>query len=154
MGSVTISFHPAGHILGSAQVRVEGEGGVWVVSGDYKREADPTCEPFEPVRCDTFITESTFGLPIFRWDPAQQVIANVHGWWEDNRAGGLASILFCYTLGKAQRILAALAEVTDRSVLVHGALATMTDVYRRAGIHMLTTEVLVERAAPQFKVGR
>jgi putative mRNA 3-end processing factor len=146
VGNVTISFHPAGHILGSAQVRIEGEGGVWVVSGDYKREADPTCEPFEPVRCDTFITESTFGLPIFRWDPARQVIASLHRWWENNRADARTSILFCYALGKAQRILAALAEVTDRPVLVHGALATMTDAYRRAGIPMLRTEVLVERA--------
>jgi putative mRNA 3-end processing factor len=142
---VTISFHPAGHILGSAQVRVEGDGGVWVVSGDYKREADPTCEPFEPVRCDTFITESTFGLPIFRWDPARQVIGDLGRWWEDNRAAGLTSVLFCYTLGKAQRILAALADVTDRPVLVHGAMSAMTDIYRRAGVRMVATEVLVER---------
>jgi putative mRNA 3-end processing factor len=145
IGDVTISFHPAGHILGSAQVRVEGAGGVWVVSGDYKRDADPTCEPFEPVSCDTFITESTFGLPIFRWDPARDVIAELFGWWEDNRAAGQASVLFCYTLGKAQRILAALAERTDRRVLVHGAMTTMTDVYRRAGVRMLATDVLVER---------
>jgi len=146
IGSVTVSFHPAGHILGSAQVRVEGDGGVWVVSGDYKREADPTCEPFEPVRCDTFITESTFGLPIFRWDPAPQVIAELLHWWDENRAAGLTTVLFCYTLGKAQRVLAALAEVTDRPVLVHGAMIAMTDVYRRAGVRMLPTELLVDRA--------
>jgi putative mRNA 3-end processing factor len=115
------------------------------VSGDYKRDADPTCEPFEPVSCDTFITESTFGLPIFRWDPARDVIAELFGWWEDNRAAGQASVLFCYTLGKAQRILAALAERTDRRVLVHGAMTTMTEAYRRAGVRMLATDVLVER---------
>ena len=146
IGDVTVSFHPAGHILGSAQVRIEGPQGVWVVSGDYKREWDPTCEPFEPVACDTFITESTFGLPIFRWDPASEVVADIHQWWEENRARGVTSLLFCYTLGKAQRILASLAEITDRPVLVHGAMAAMTDAYRRAGIGMLPTEVLVERA--------
>ena len=145
VGGVTISFHPAGHILGSAQVRVEGAGGVWVVSGDYKREADPTCEPFEPVRCDTFVTESTFGLPIFRWDPAEETIADLLRWWEDNRGAGLTSVVFCYTLGKAQRILAALTTVTDRPVLLHGAMVAMTDAYRLAGIRMLPTEVLVER---------
>ncbi len=145
VGGVAVSFHPAGHILGSAQVRVEGEGGIWVVSGDYKRDADPTCEPFEPMSCDTFITESTFGLPIFRWDPAHDVIAELVDWWEANRAAGQASVLFCYTLGKAQRILAALAERTDRRVLVHGAMTAMTEVYRRAGIRMLATDVLVER---------
>ncbi len=145
LGGVTVSFHPAGHILGSAQVRVEGDAGVWVVSGDYKRETDPTCEPFEPVRCDTFITESTFGLPIFRWDPATQVMAEVLRWWDDNRAAGQASVIFCYTLGKAQRILAALADVSDRPVLVHGAMLAMTDVYRRAGVRMVPTELLVDR---------
>jgi putative mRNA 3-end processing factor len=144
IGSVTVSFHPAGHILGSAQVRIEGAGGVWVVSGDYKRESDPTCEPFEPVPCDTFITESTFGLPIFRWDPATQVIADLMRWWEDNRTAGLTSVLFCYTLGKAQRLLASLAELTDRPVFVHGAMLAMTDVYRRAGVRMLTTRLVVE----------
>lgn len=144
--NVRVSFHPAGHILGSAQLRIEGPGGVWVVSGDYKRDADPTCEPFEPVRCDTFITESTFALPIFRWDPVPRVIGELLQWWEANRAAGLASILFCYTLGKAQRILAELSAHTDRRVLVHGAMVSMTDAYRRAGVRMLDTDVLVERA--------
>ena len=149
LGDVTISFHPAGHILGSAQVRIEGHDGVWVVSGDYKREADPTCDGFEPVRCDTFITESTFGLPIFRWDPTVEVIAGLVGWWEGNRAAGMTSVLFCYTLGKAQRVLAALAEVVDRPVLVHGAMMAMTDIYRRAGVRMAATELLVDRGKHQ-----
>jgi putative mRNA 3-end processing factor len=145
VGDVTVSFHPAGHILGSAQVRVEGASGVWVVSGDYKRQPDPTCEPFEPVKCDTFVTESTFGLPIFRWDPAPLVIAGLLRWWEDNRAAGVASVVFCYTLGKAQRILAELSRVTDRPVLVHGAMVAMTEAYRATGVHMLPTQLLVER---------
>jgi putative mRNA 3-end processing factor len=153
IGDVTLSFHPAGHILGSAQLRLAGPEGVWVVSGDYKRESDPTCAGFEPVRCDTFITESTFGLPVFRWDPAGQVVAGVRQWWEDNAARGLTSLLFCYTLGKAQRILASLTKFTDRPILVHGAMASMTDIYRRAGVSMLPTEVLVDRPKGRPPIG-
>jgi putative mRNA 3-end processing factor len=153
LGETTVSLHPAGHILGSAQVRIEGRGGVWVVSGDYKRQPDPTCTPFEVVRCDTFITESTFGLPIFRWDSPSHVVADVFAWWEANRHAGLASVIFCYTLGKAQRLLAMLAGHTDRRVVVHGAMSAMTDLYRRAGVRMLDTEVLVERPRTRSMAG-
>jgi putative mRNA 3-end processing factor len=144
LGATRVSFHPAGHVLGSAQVRIEGADGVWVVSGDYKRAADPTCPPFEPVRCDTFVTESTFGLPIFHWDPTSSVIAELLAWWDDNRVAGRASLLFCYTLGKAQRILAELALVTDRRALVHGAMIAMIEAYRAAGIRMLDTMPLID----------
>jgi putative mRNA 3-end processing factor len=153
LGETTVSLHPAGHILGSAQVRIEGREGVWVVSGDYKRQPDPTCTPFEVVRCDTFITESTFGLPIFRWDSPSHVVADVFAWWEANRHAGLASVIFCYTLGKAQRLLAMLAGHTDRRVVVHGAMSAMTDLYRRAGVRMLDTEVLVERPRTRSMAG-
>jgi putative mRNA 3-end processing factor len=153
LGSVTLSFHPAGHILGSAQIRIEGADGVWVVSGDYKREADPSCPPFEPVTCDTFITESTFGLPIFRWDAAEVVARELFDWWEVNRAQRLNSVVFCYTLGKAQRLLALLTAFTDRVAMVHGAMTGMTDIYRRAGVRMLNTEVLVERGRQAPLVG-
>jgi putative mRNA 3-end processing factor len=145
IGDVTVSFHPAGHVLGSAQIRIEGRDGVWVVSGDYKRAADPTCAPFEPLACDTFITESTFGLPIYRWDPVAAVIDDIMGWWARNGAEGRTSILFCYTLGKAQRLLAELARVTDRTVLVHGMMMGMIDAYRAAGVPMLPVRVLTER---------
>src|SRR5262245_48743153 len=91
IGAVRVSFHPAGHILGSAQIRIEGDEGVWVIAGDYKRAADPTCEPFEPVPCDTFVTESTFGLPIYRWDPTIAVIDEILAWWDGNRAEGRTS---------------------------------------------------------------
>ena len=144
-GRVRVSFHPAGHILGSAQIRLDGPGGVWVLSGDYKRAADPTCPPFEPVRCDTFITESTFGLPIYRWDAAEVVIAEMLAWWELNRARNLTSVVFCYTLGKAQRLLAELARVTDRPVFVHGMLTEMIEAYRERGIEMLPTRPLIEQ---------
>jgi putative mRNA 3-end processing factor len=144
-GDVTVSFHPAGHILGSAQIRIEGPDGVWVVSGDYKRAADPTCAPFEPIACDTFITESTFGLPIYRWDPPAVIVGDILDWWHRNGAEGRTSILFCYTLGKAQRLLAELARLTDRTVLVHGMMMGMIDVYREAGIPTLPVRVLTER---------
>ncbi len=145
LGSTRVSFHPAGHILGSAQIRIEGAGGVWVASGDYKTAADPTCAPCEPVVCDTFITESTFALPIYRWDPVATVIADIVSWWASNRAGSLTSILFCYTLGKAQRLLAELARATDRPVLVHGMMVPMIDAYRAAGVAMLATQTLIDR---------
>jgi len=145
LGNKTISFHPAGHMLGSAQLRIEGREGVWVVSGDYKRAPDPTCAGFESVRCDTFITESTFGLPIYRWDPTAVVIRALRSWWEENRARGLASVVFCYTIGKAQRLLAELTNHTDSAVLVHGMMAPAIEVYRDAGVAMLRTETLVDR---------
>ena len=145
MGSTRVSFHPAGHVLGSAQIRIEGPDGVWVVAGDYKRAADPTCAPFEVVRCDAFVTESTFGLPIYRWDETQVVIDELAAWWDANRARGLASVVFCYTIGKAQRLLAELMRVTDASVLVHGMLQPMIEVYREAGVAMLPTATLVDR---------
>ncbi len=148
LGDVRVSFHPAGHILGSAQIRFEllrGAGGVWVVGGDYKRAADPTCTAFEPVACDTFVTESTFGLPIYRWDPTETVVAEILEWWEENRRNRRTSVLFCYTAGKAQRILAELARVTDRPAFVHGAMSSNIEAYRDAGVHMLATEPVTEQ---------
>ena len=145
LGSVTVSFHPAGHVLGSAQIRIEGPDGVWVVSGDYKRAADPTCAPFEPLRCDVFVTESTFALPVYHWDPTAAVVADLLGWWQENTDRGLTSVVFCYTIGKAQRLLAELAAVTDRPVLVHGMLQAAIDAYRAAGVRMLPTQPLLER---------
>jgi putative mRNA 3-end processing factor len=146
-----VSFHPAGHVLGSAQIRIEGAEGVWVVSGDYKRASDPTCTPLEPVRCDTFITESTFGLPIYRWDPAAEVMTDILGWWNDNREAGRSSVLFCYAIGKAQRLLAELARVTDRTVYIHGMLAAMIEAYREAGVVMAAVKPVIEQAAGRRK---
>jgi putative mRNA 3-end processing factor len=148
IGDVRVSFHPAGHVLGSAQVRLESnsEGdGVWVVGGDYKRADDPTCEPFEVVRCETFISESTFGLPIYRWDPTAAVIAEIVGWWSANESQRKTSVLFCYTIGKAQRLLSELRHHTDRPVLVHGMMLGAIDVYREAGVAMLPVLAATER---------
>jgi putative mRNA 3-end processing factor len=144
IGGVTVSFHPAGHVLGSAQIRLEYQDEVWVVSGDYKRDADPTCLPFEVVPCDTFITEATFALPIYRWDDTRRVAEEVLHWWDTNREAGRASVLFCYALGKAQRLLAELARVTDREVFVHGATHALVELYREAGVPMLPTRPVSE----------
>ncbi|EPN66218.1 mRNA 3''''-end processing factor, partial [Pseudomonas syringae pv. actinidiae ICMP 19079] len=118
---VKLSLHPAGHVLGSAQVRLEYEGEVWVASGDYKVEPDGTCAAFEPVRCHTFITESTFGLPIYRWAPQSQIFEGINEWWRGNAAQGKASVLFAYSFGKAQRILHGIDSQIG-PILVHGAV--------------------------------
>jgi putative mRNA 3-end processing factor len=149
LGSTRVSFHPAGHVLGSAQIRIEDAAGVTVIAGDYKRAPDPTCAPFEPLRCDTFVTESTFGLPIYRWDPSARVIAEIVEWWDLNRADGRASVLFCYTIGKVQRVLAELAAVTDRPVFAHGMMLGMIQTYRDAGIAMLPVHNVLEPPAPR-----
>jgi putative mRNA 3-end processing factor len=130
---VTLSLHPAGHVLGSAQVRIEYRGRVWVASGDYKLDADPTCDAFEPVRCDTFITESTFGLPIYRWEPPQNVFDGIDSWWRHNAAEGRASVLFCYSFGKAQRILASV-DAAIGPIFCHGAVEPLNRAYREAGV--------------------
>jgi putative mRNA 3-end processing factor len=147
LGGATVSFHPAGHILGSAQLRVEGQGGIWVVSGDYKREPDPTCAPFEPLRCDTFVTESSFALPIFRWEEPAAVAADILRWWSGN--GDKASLLFCWALGKAQRILAELSRLTDRPVYVHGAVEAFAAIYRARGVKLLSTVPVADQRGLQ-----
>ncbi|WPN31352.1 ligase-associated DNA damage response exonuclease [Pseudomonas sp. P5_109] len=135
---VFLSFHPAGHLLGSAQIRLEYGGEVWVASGDYKIEPDGTCAPFEPVRCDTFITESTFGLPIYRWQPQAQVFAEINQWWQANSAVEKTSVLFCYSLGKAQRILHGI-DARIGPLLVHGAMEPINRIYREAGVYLPLT---------------
>ena len=138
-GEATVSFHPAGHVLGSAQIRIEAAGEVWVVSGDYKRDPDPSCEAFELVPCQVFVTEATFGLPIYRWDPVDQVMDALLGWWDANAAAGRASVLFCYALGKAQRVLAEIGQRTGRPVFVHGAIDALLDPYRCEGVALAPT---------------
>ncbi len=144
LGDTVVSFHPAGHVLGSAQVRVERDGAVWVMTGDYKRQPDPTCAPFEPLTCDVLITEATFALPIYCWPDPAGVAREIVAWWHANREAKRASVLFCYALGKAQRILALLRAVTDVPVFVHGALHGLTEIYRRTGVAMLPTTPVAE----------
>ncbi|MBT2326455.1 ligase-associated DNA damage response exonuclease [Variovorax paradoxus] len=135
---VKLSLHPAGHVLGSAQVRLEHGGRVWVASGDYKTEPDGTCTPFEPVPCDTFITESTFGLPIYRWPTQAALFAGINGWWRANAAQGRASVLLCYAFGKAQRILHGV-DAAIGPIVVHGAVEPLNAVYRAAGVALPPT---------------
>jgi len=140
MGGVELSLHPAGHVLGSAQVRIDDGRSVWVISGDFKRQPDRTCAPFEELRCDTLITEATFALPHYRWPDTAAVARQVYRWWQDNRAAGRASVLFCYALGKAQRLLAELADFTDEPVWTHGAVEQINGCYREAGVELLPTQ--------------
>jgi putative mRNA 3-end processing factor len=140
---VTLSLHPAGHVLGSSQVRMEHGGEVWVASGDYKVEADKTCAPFEPVRCDTFITESTFGLPIYRWEPEQDIFDDINRWWRKNAAEGRASVVFAYAFGKAQRILSGL-DPSIGPIVCHGAVEPLNKAYRAGGVALPPTVMVTD----------
>jgi putative mRNA 3-end processing factor len=135
---VRLSLHPAGHILGSAQVRVEHRGHVTVFSGDYKLQPDPTCTPFEPLRCHCFITESTFGLPVYRWDDPAQVFAGIRAWWRSNQEAGRTSVIFAYVLGKAQRILAGL-DPSIGPIFTHASVEEMNRRYRMSGVGLPNT---------------
>jgi putative mRNA 3-end processing factor len=135
---VTLSLHPAGHVLGSAQVRLEYRGQVWVVSGDYKLEPDGTCPPFEPVPCHTFISESTFGLPIYRWQHQPQVFAQINAWWRANLEQGRTSVLYCYSFGKAQRILHGI-DSSIGPIVCHGAVEPLNRAYRDQGVALPAT---------------
>jgi putative mRNA 3-end processing factor len=139
VNGVRLSLVPAGHILGSAQIRLEHAGEVWVVSGDYKTEPDPTGTPFEPGRCHTFITESTFGLPIYRWCRQDDTFADMRAWWRENAEQGRASLVYAYALGKAQRVLAGMLGADIGPVFTHGAVERLTLDYRESGIALHET---------------
>ena len=150
LNGVRVSLHPAGHVLGSAQVRVEHAGQVWVASGDYftsghTDDAITTCAPFEPVRCHCFITESTFGLPIYRWRPQAEVMSEINAWWAANAEAGRASLLLGYSFGKAQRLLMGVQAGVDAGlgpVVVHGAVEPLNQAYREAGVALPATTLL------------
>ncbi len=144
MGDVRVSLHPAGHILGSSQVRVEHQGEVWIFTGDFKREPDPTCEPFELLRCDTLICEATFAYPVYAWPSTEHEIDRIIDWLGHCREQGKAAILYAYSLGKSQRVLAGLKGRLDTPVLLHGAIARGVEVYRQAGIALAPTQLVAE----------
>ena len=135
---VKISFHPAGHILGSAQVRVEYKGEVWVISGDFKLTPDPTCAPFEPIKCNFFVTEATFALPIYRWGPPEQVFEDIKEWWRRNQEREKASVIFAYSLGKAQRVIAGV-DSSIGPIYTHGAVERLNQAYRETGVNLPPT---------------
>lgn len=133
INGVNVSFHPAGHIIGSAQIRLEYKGEIWVASGDYKIEGDGISPAFEPVKCHTFITESTFGLPVYQWDTQQHIFDDINNWWRSNQERNIASVLCAYSLGKAQRILFNL----DKSIgpiYLHGTIYNMNQALVNAGM--------------------
>ncbi len=144
---VRISLHPAGHVLGSAQVRLEHAGRVWVASGDYylsaHDERNPTCLPFEPVRCDCFITESTFALPVYRWRPQAEVLADIEAWWRSNAAQGRPSLLLAYSFGKAQRVLAGV-DAGIGPIVAHGAVLPINAAYRAVGVPLPEVQALAD----------
>jgi len=133
-----VSFHPAGHILGSSQIRIEHKGQICVVSGDYKTQRDPSCQAIEPVRCHTFITESTFGLPIYRFPSPEIIAAEVNQWWQANANEGKVSILYAYSLGKAQRLLMSVDQSIG-PIYTHGAVEALNAVYRGCGVKLPAT---------------
>jgi putative mRNA 3-end processing factor len=135
IGEVTVSLHPAGHILGSAQIRLERAGEVWVVSGDYKLTPDATCAPFEPLRCHTFVTESTFALPIYRWPADAAIASEIREWRRANREAKRTSVLFAYPLGKAQRILS-MIDAAEGPIHAHLAIERYNAIYRAQGISL------------------
>lgn len=133
MNGVNVSLHPAGHIIGSSQVRIEYGGEVWVVSGDYKLENDGWSGEFEPVKCDKFISECTFGLPIYHWKEQQEIFDDIKNWVTANHQQGITSVLIAYSLGKAQRILPPLVE-TGLPIYLHGAVYNIHHTLAENGI--------------------
>jgi putative mRNA 3-end processing factor len=150
INGVRFSLHPAGHITASSQVRVEYKGEVWVFTGDFKTENDDLAEPFEPVRCNTFITECTFGLPAFKWEPQASVFHDINTWWSQNQSEGKTSVLFGYSLGKAQRLLKHL-DTSIGTIYTHGAVENMTDVLRSHYQLPQTTRVTRETTKEEIK---
>ncbi|WP_298913226.1 ligase-associated DNA damage response exonuclease [uncultured Roseobacter sp.] len=138
IGDASVSFHPAGHVPGSAQIRVEVGREVWVASGDYKTEPDGLSEPFEPLKCHHFITESTFGLPVFRWQAQTHVAAQINAWWAKCAAEGKTAFLGAYALGKAQRLLSML-DPEIGPILTHGAVEATNAVLRQQGLPLPDT---------------
>ena len=147
IGGVTVSFHPAGHVPGSAQIRIERDGEVWVVSGDYKTEADGLSEPFAPIRCHTFITECTFGLPIFQWRPEAEIMTRIADWWAGNAAQGRISILAAYSFGKTQRLMAGIPP--QGPIHTHPAVEDVTEILRQQGYRLPETHRITDQPVPR-----
>ncbi len=146
INGVKFSFHPAGHIIGSAQVRVEYKGEIWVVTGDYKLGDDEVCTPFEPIKCHTLITESTFGLPIYKWESPGNVFNQINQWWAENKANKQTSVIYAYSLGKAQRILKHLSKDIDK-IYAHASIYNTNKTLIEHGIYDTHCEELSPKTA-------
>lgn len=145
---VSISLHPAGHIPGSAQVRIEYKGEIIVVSGDYKIEADGLSTPFEPIKCHQFISECTFGLPIYQWEAQEITFAAINRWWKQNTSQGCCSVIFAYSLGKAQRILKYL-NPENGPVFLHGAIWNSNQALMANGVILPYADKVAETTPRQ-----
>jgi len=146
LGNAWVSLHPAGHILGSCQIRIEDSKSVTVISGDYKRGLDPTCKPFEVVECDIFVTESTFALPIYQWQKNEIIENQIYEWWQENAANNHPSIIFSYALGKAQRVMNMLGNKSDKTIHLHGAIYSLSELYKDMGVAMIPFTKVSESA--------
>ena len=165
LNGVTVSLHPAGHIYGSSQIRVSHASETWVISGDYKLEDDRLATPFEPVKCDVFVTECTFGLPVYHWPNQDDTYEAINSWWRKNKSGGITSLLYGYSLGKSQRIIKNIDHSIGK-VFVHKTVGNMNDAIRSTGailaettaIHQNTTSEDLKGnliiAPPSFAIGR
>lgn len=151
MGDVEVSLHPAGHILGSSQVRIQYQDEVWVFTGDFKRDLDLTCSPFEVVPCDVFISEATFSLPVYRWPDFKNEVQEIYNWWMKNREEGFNSVLCCYALGKAQRIIAGLREITSEPIWVHGTIDELNQSYAKTGLSWPEVKKVPLESKEKFK---
>ena len=151
INGVRLSLHPAGHIIGSSQIRIEHNNEVWVVSGDYKIEDDGISGRFEPVKCNVFISESTFGLPIYNWKPQHEIFQNIKDWINNNRSSGTTSVLIAYSLGKAQRVMQCIKDI-DIKLFLHGAVWNVHQTLLEAGYDLPSAErVLPETPKENFK---
>jgi putative mRNA 3-end processing factor len=145
INGVKVSLFPAGHVIGSSQVRLEYKGEICVISGDYKVEFDGISTQFEPVKCHTFVSESTFGLPIYKWKPQEKIFGDIQNWVADNQDKGKTSVLVAYSLGKAQRLIKNLAPFGD--IYVHNSIANLNKGFTRAGVDLPETI----RITPEIK---
>ena len=151
INGVKVSLHPAGHIIGSSQIRIEYNNEVWVVSGDYKIEDDGISGRFQPVKCNVFISESTFGLPIYNWKTQEEIFQNIKDWINDNRSQGKTSVLIAYSLGKAQRVMQCIKDM-DLKIFLHGAVWNVHQTLLEAGYDLPFAErVLPETPKENFK---
>ena len=138
LNGINISFYPSGHILGSSQIKFNFAGEVWIITGDFKRQKDDTCQEFEKVKTDYLISESTFGLPIFRWEEPQKTVKDISKWIDSSP--DKTSILFCYSLGKAQRLLNEISKIKFKNnIYTHSSIYKMNNCYKKLGINIIET---------------
>lgn len=139
INGVKVSLFPSGHVIGGAQVKIEHDGEVVVITSDFKTEDDGISGKFIPIKCDTLVMESTFAQPIYKWDPQEMVYSDMNEWWKTNKVLGRASVIFCYSLGKAQRILANI-DPEIGPIVVDDSIDNMNQIIRDMGLKLPITQ--------------